>query len=461
MNRHPLFLALLALVSCIKQSPSVGSTTASAPCVGPACAQATPPKSDLTDWTADYSHYSALDEGSISFTSTIGDADFPESLILNGANAGQPNGLFMFVRRRFDVAPKSLFHVTFQVDATVDFSKDCAKPVVIKGGAGDLEPLPVMSPDYMMKTSITQDPVLAHERFTTGGDVQTTCDAPQPNLVATQPTFAHALPARSAADGALWVYVGFETSSPEAIRIALKSLNIDIKPAEENESASEGIDLTYSFDTSNQGWSAGFADYPAGQETFYELESGARPLPSELGKTGANGFYLSGVNRSDDLLMYLWTKIGREQGLKANTTYRLDYTVDFASNVPQHCHGAGGAEGEGVTLKVGGSGKAPVAAVDPQGLLRLNWDIGSQTHGGSDASAAGHIANQFTCEEMGQNVRPYTLIQRRHHHTHAARTDVDGGLWLFVGTDSGFEARTSLFFSRIKVKLTPVVEPGG
>src|SRR5437588_7829962 len=40
----------------------------------------------------------------------------------------------------------------------------------------------------------------------------------------------------------------------------------------------------FQFDFANgaQGWSAGFSDYPAGQEAFFELTSGVKPLPSPL-----------------------------------------------------------------------------------------------------------------------------------------------------------------------------------
>ena len=40
----------------------------------------------------------------------------------------------------------------------------------------------------------------------------------------------------------------------------------------------------FQFDFANgaQGWSAGFSDYPAGQEAFFELTSGIKPLPSPL-----------------------------------------------------------------------------------------------------------------------------------------------------------------------------------
>ncbi len=31
----------------------------------------------------------------------------------------------------------------------------------------------------------------------------------------------------------------------------------------------------------------------------------------------------------------------------------------------------------------------------------------------------------------------------------------DGSVWLLMGTDSGFEGRTSLYYTRVSVQLTP------
>ena len=37
-----------------------------------------------------------------------------------------------------------------------------------------------------------------------------------------------------------------------------------------------------------------------------------------------------------------------------------------------------------------------------------------------------------------------------------ARTDGAGTLWVFVGTDSGFEGATAVYYSRIEIKLEPI-----
>ena len=47
----------------------------------------------------------------------------------------------------------------------------------------------------------------------------------------------------------------------------------------------------------------------------------------------------------------------------------------------------------------------------------------------------------------------YKLLTRK--NTVTATADADGSLWVVVGTESGFEATTTLFYKSISVTLTP------
>ena len=42
------------------------------------------------------------------------------------------------------------------------------------------------------------------------------------------------------------------------------------------------FERTFDFSEHTDGWIAGFADYPVGEEVFYELTSGRAPLPDPL-----------------------------------------------------------------------------------------------------------------------------------------------------------------------------------
>ena len=64
--------------------------------------------------------------------------------------------------------------------------------------------------------------------------------------------------------------------------------------------------IVFSFDFSNEthGWVGGFADYPQGEEDFFELVFDHRELPENLDPS-RKALFLSGNNHSDDLFMFL------------------------------------------------------------------------------------------------------------------------------------------------------------
>lgn len=217
----------------------------------------------------------------------------------------------------------------------------------------------------------------------------------------------------------------------------------------------QAIELDYDFHRGTLGWTAGFADYPPNAGTGYELDWGIRYMPRKLTRVPRRGFYIQGHNRSDDLFMFLKRRLAFEDGITPNQTYRVEYVITFASNAPSGCFGIGGAPGEHVALKAGASSIEPLAVMQPNGYLRMNVDKGNQSVGGPAASVAGNIANGIPCEQALPD-SPFVLIQRSHVHTTDVTASSNGELWLLVGTNSGFEGMTRLYYQRIRVRLIPV-----
>ncbi len=214
------------------------------------------------------------------------------------------------------------------------------------------------------------------------------------------------------------------------------------------------VELSYDFGDGAHGWQAGFADYPVGTDAFHELDSGIRPLPAEL-NTAKTGFLLSGNNHADDLFMFFAKKLGPEDGIVAGRTYCVRFVIRFASNAPTGCFGVGGAPGENVYLKAGATPDEPTRSEDGNGWWRMDVDKGNQSEGGDAASSAGNVANGLDCNTVPEP-RPYVSLTRRHTHTTTVTADDDGVLWLLIGTDSGFEATTALYYERVDVRLIPV-----
>src|SRR5262249_40936374 len=108
--------------------------------------------------------------------------------------------------------------------------------------------------------------------------------------------------------------------------------------------------------------------------------------------------------------------------------------------------------GDNVYLKVGASALEPVSILGEQGL-HLNLDKGNQNNDGRDATLAGAIGNGLACTPENQR---YVLVERRQAHSGRVKASEQGTLWVFVGTDSGYEGLNQLYFARIVVSLTRV-----
>ena len=205
------------------------------------------------------------------------------------------------------------------------------------------------------------------------------------------------------------------------------------------------IDVNYNFETSAEGWIADFADYPAGREEDYELTFEHTRLPPPLNEN-IGALMLSGTNLSDDLFMFLKKKI---IGLEPVETYSTFFEIEFASNEPDSVPGVGGSPGESVWIKAGATTMQPIAEEDSTGYLRMNIQKGNQSTGGEEMIVLGDFSNDT-------DLNIYSLKTVINDEPFYVTSDVNGELWLIVGTESGFEANTTIFFNSVRAKFIPV-----
>lgn len=201
--------------------------------------------------------------------------------------------------------------------------------------------------------------------------------------------------------------------------------------------------LSFDFEQSAEGWAGGKADFPMDwDEDRLEFAFAHEALPAEVSEEGM-ALKLSGRNISDDLFLFMKKKV---TGLEPNHTYRVTFQVEFASKYPEQSFGIGGSPGASVYLKAGGSATEPMP-VEEDGHIRMNIDKGNQAQGGEDMVVLGHIGIPGSSET-------YQLIQRDNLQDPVEiTTDSNGSLWLIVGTDSGFEGTTTLYYNTIEVEL--------
>jgi heat shock protein HslJ len=208
----------------------------------------------------------------------------------------------------------------------------------------------------------------------------------------------------------------------------------------------DGLEFTYTFEDDDEGWITGFADLPAdSDEEFYDLESEWTELPENL---GGYGIYIQGDNHSDDLFMFLKRQV---DGLEPGATYQATFRLILASNVPPGLTGIGGSPGESVYVKVGATTEEPLIVEDTDGWLRMNIDKGNQASEGEDMINIGDMANpNLTPETAGS----YELMEQSSvGRDFEVTADEDGIVWFIVGTDSGFEGLTALYYDTITVVL--------
>jgi len=198
----------------------------------------------------------------------------------------------------------------------------------------------------------------------------------------------------------------------------------------------------FDFSESQNDWVVDFTDFPAGTDSSsYELKFAYTDLPSNLA-TNKKSMMLSGNNHSDDLFMFMKRKV---TDLSPNTDYTLVFEVELASNAPKGAVGIGGAPGESVFLKAGAASTEPKKVIEDN-QYALNVDKGNQNAPGEIAIVLGDIAVSYDTQN-------YALISRNNtgNTPFIARSNSKGEIWLIIGTDSGFEGTTTVYYTRVNV----------
>ena len=204
---------------------------------------------------------------------------------------------------------------------------------------------------------------------------------------------------------------------------------------------------SYDFTTGYEGWSGDFADYPATDSISFELDRYRTTLPAPL-NTNKFALKVTGNNHSDDLFMFIKRKIS---GLLPNVTYKLFINVEFASKAPTNAVGVGGAPGEAVRMKAGATVVEPLKILDSKGYYRMNINKSNQVSPGMDMDTIGHVG-------VSDTTKVFTLINRNNAtHLFTITADEKGEVWVCIGTDSGFESTTTLYYNLITLTFTSVL----
>lgn len=211
---------------------------------------------------------------------------------------------------------------------------------------------------------------------------------------------------------------------------------------EEDENEGALFEFKYDFATSQNGWTGDFADYPVGEEDFYELDFSHDTLPAPLDKT-KKALRIDGNNHSDDLFLFTKKKL---TGLAPNTEYTIAFEFELASNFPANAAGVGGGPGSSTYIKAGANALEPKKE-STEDFYELNLEKGYQSQGGKDAIVLGTLG-------ITDNDFVYKLIERDNDgQVFKAKTDGEGNIWVFLGVDSGFEGVHQFYITKANIQF--------
>jgi hypothetical protein len=219
------------------------------------------------------------------------------------------------------------------------------------------------------------------------------------------------------------------------------------------------VRVPFSFAGGTDNFVADFADYSPGQEVGdagIRFLSEFRRLPPPLDTR--SGLLVAGTNRSDDLFMYIYRPV---TGLVPGQRYRVNVEIAFATNVPPGCAGVGGSPGEGVAIKAGATAVQPVKRVENNRVL-TSIDKGNQVTSGRDMILIGNFAGGGgTCTSGEYRVKTLSTASPQGPapappaDALLLTADAQGRLWIVIGTDSGFESRTEIYYLDGLATFTP------
>lgn len=212
------------------------------------------------------------------------------------------------------------------------------------------------------------------------------------------------------------------------------------------------VSVSYDFESGSQGWQGGAGDYPNGAQDQVAFMSEVRPVPDV--EDGGSGLYVQADNINQDVFIYLKRKLDADDGVEPDTSYKVDYSITFASNYPNDCPTTPGSK---VQLKAGLSTFEPASILSSdQQTYDMNVRVGEGAVGGEEASSVSNIMHEAPCDEVGTSA--FVSVTRSHVHPTAVETAPDGTIWLLIGLDSRLQGTNELYFLDIDATLEPVTE---
>lgn len=204
---------------------------------------------------------------------------------------------------------------------------------------------------------------------------------------------------------------------------------------------SNNVSVVSSFENGFDGWSVDLAEYNTSMDSStIEFKYAIAKMPSDSTKKGLR---VQSHNRSDDMFMYAKKKIG---GLDSKKTYEVFFDIELGTYFHANSIGIGGSPGSSVYVKAGASSKEPTKYLEGD-FYKFSLDKGNQLEGGKELVTIGDASNGLS--EPG-----FKVVNRNNtSKLVSVKPNEKGEIWLCVGTDSGFEGLSVLYYDKISVSV--------
>ncbi|AFK03168.1 lipoprotein [Emticicia oligotrophica DSM 17448] len=204
---------------------------------------------------------------------------------------------------------------------------------------------------------------------------------------------------------------------------------------------SNQVSVFSSFENGFEGWIVDLAEYNTSMDSSsIEFKYGVEKIPSDSTKKGLR---VQSHNRSDDMFMYAKKKIS---GLNSQKTYEVFFNIELGTYFHANSVGIGGSPGSSVYVKAGASSKEPNKYLEGD-FYKFNLDKGNQAEGGKELITIGDASNGLS--EPG-----FKVVNRNNTgKLVTVKPNEKGEIWLCVGTDSGFEGLSVLYYDKISVYI--------
>ncbi|WP_158299181.1 copper amine oxidase N-terminal domain-containing protein [Paenibacillus antri] len=213
--------------------------------------------------------------------------------------------------------------------------------------------------------------------------------------------------------------------------------------------ASKPLHLAFDFSKDAEGWKTGVADLPVDyKDQDFQINAKAASVKLSDGSEKP-GMMLSGMNRSDDLFMFMSKKLGSAEGVKPNTEYEVNLRFDVATSEAESSMGIGGSPATSVYVKAGVVDREPSVIEDRTDsetpYYRLNLDKGNQSTDGKEVALLGDLAKP-DAEKDGFQLK-------RFEKSFKVKSNDKGELYVLLGTDSGYEGLTTIYFANVDLTI--------